>query len=79
MENDTEYCPMIKDDCPGQCCMLWGDILVDGCDMTVAYNAMAPIARHLYALNETNKEIASTLKEIAEHLDGIHNCAGALT
>lgn len=84
MEPDT-YCPMAKTDCPGCACVLWGNILSDGCDLTQAYGALPYISRHLFKLNETLELIDARLcslgsfdEQMEELSKNVYNVRGAI-
>lgn len=47
MEEFT-YCPMIKDKCKGNACVLWnGEPLLDGCEMTMAFISLKQVSNRL--------------------------------
>ena len=52
----NSYCPMIKDDCEGTRCILWGDALMSGCDLSNAYQSIPSINYNLSKLVEQIKE-----------------------
>lgn len=67
------YCPMIKETCKGTACILWGDIMDEGCDMSIAYNAIRSIACRLNDLCGLTEDIVNILKRLDDFGITVHS------